>query len=958
MSATPLANCCHECQLFKRHPSPSQTITQVTEGVVQDRPYRVLIVMKAPTISEGYSGRLFDDEQNGWVMDYLNNQTSFDWIATTVLLCPGPVDARGYAEKIKPALFQNCSSHFLMPLVEKYQPHAILALGGEALAACWPGTRGACPSITKARLAPIRIEELTSQPWLLTTYDPRQHGWFLESNGRKGQDLTEEYIRVFSLLTETLSGGYTITHPDWVLINDASDLEKLALHCETYNVAELILDTENATWIGKKIRPWKDDPDGVAPLRLSPWHEDNELICIGISLWRSGKWETYVINCDPADGPDRDRWLSWLRVLLYGSNRNIVAWNNISDFQDLFIFLGLETFPRCDDGFLLRGLRDSSLTDNSLKLTAGELLVVPIWDGELDQALDHAKSVRHAQTYDAVVPHNISPTQIQKKRHPSLSCMLDIPREITYDYNAHDTLYTGMLIRDHLSREKLGTDFPWIAYNELIDGLPWLMEMERNGIPVDEAMFNQTLDGLEAEEEALFLELRAYPEVQRAEAQSVAERLTSGKRGKDAEQVFNIRSSIFYKHLILDMYGEVDHAGVVQVPDWFPRSAGGGLSSDQETINDLSGNNPKAFVPVENKAHRQLFWHKVQTWRTLGDDFTKLMGLLDHVVDGVIHARCRILRTDMSDDGEEGGGTVSGRFSFSPNIGNLKKTKRFLRNFGAPPGWKILRFDFGRAELAWLAWNSQDPLMLQWAMEGKDAHRERGAAMWAHTFKKPVEAFSEQSEAVQKEWRGFGKTQNFAEVYMEEPETTARKNNMDVEVVINNLRTSQLVHPKVHAMKKKIYDTCQHGGFVKSYLFERRRSAPRWNPSPQSAEEFLSLDDVHRNARNQANCDQYRSLWNTAAAQADSSDMTFSVGKGIFNRIKAGGWLDGGKVLPINFIHDSTDWLVREDYVELAKPALLQAHKDGLGKLQKPFPIPVPVDCQEAQTYADFLEEE
>lgn len=926
--AEPIGSACESCGLYQYHPNAH--ILQVEED---KRPnifeHRVLIVLPSPRGNyAGLNYRFTDDPSFEWLLDYLQ-ECQFHWLLTCAVLCPPKTEGLGKESKFTPTQILHCATSYMPTLVHKYAPHAILTCGTEGLSVLWPASRGKVPSITKARIAPVRLDEIPGTPWLLSTYNPRQHSMWLDSNGVRGQDLTEEYIRCFELLHKTLREGYVTPRPNWKLIQTCDDLRQLLMRCISYQVDEFTVDIEDKSWLGRNLKVWQEDPDGVLPLQLTMHHPDNDIICLGITIPPkfTGVRETYCISPDELHGPNAEVFLTLLEQLL--TPRKWRAWNVIYEMVGLCLYLGIPIHKQVVDDFIKRGLRDQSLSQNDLKMTAMELLGVPNWEEEQDKHLELARKLKRAQGL------------------PDLVCMADVPREVNFDYNAHDTWANDRLEDEVYAADKLGDDFPWRAYNELIDGLPWLAQMELNGIPVDEGIFNQVLDELESEESRLLVEIRQHPNVQRAEAA-----WTTATQSK-VPLTFNTRSPVFYKHLILEFYGQPDSLGNYYIPDNIPRTESGQISRSQETIAKFAGEDIKEYIPVEKKSDTQLFWHKVMRWKEAGDDFSKMMGIFDYVVEGRLHSRYRILKSDIGTAGGDAdataGGTVSGRFSSSPNVQNIKKTERFMRPFVAPPGWKWIRLDYGRIELAWLAWNSGDDLMCQWAREGKDAHKERGMALWCTAFGKTPADFLQIDEHQQAVWRAKGKTQNFASVYMEEPETTAKKTGASVEQVISDILIGRKNHPKILQLQMELYDTLNNGGVAITTLLGRRRSAPGWRPSKMTAEQFFSMERDLRKRRDMDNLALFRSIWNSKGAQSDASDTTFCKGKQIQKLLWSGEWLHPEKVYSVGFIHDSLDYLVREDYVEVAEPEIKRVMKvltgpEGLPEHPNQFALPLPVD--------------
>ena len=279
-----------------------------------------------------------------------------------------------------------------------------------------------------------------------------------------------------------------------------------------------------------------------------------------------------------------------------------------------------------------------------------------------------------------------------------------------------------------------------------------------------------------------------------------------------------------------------------------------------------------------------------------------------------------------------------------------------------PPGKIWLKADYGRAELAWLAWNTQDPLMMEWASKELDQHEQRGMAIFmaitgktkadweAMKIPNPKRPGEMMLSPDQDFYRKKGKTQNFATVYLEEPGTTAAKTMTSIEEIIADLEMADKLHPKVRELKMEVFETCQRGGLIRT-TFGRRRSASAlgWEKTHLTAEQWVSHDRDNRNARNRGgNMSIFRSLWNTRAAQADASDTTFVVGTRIHKLLQSGDWLDPERVKMISWDHDDLGFEVEEDATGNAAAEIHRAMRDIKAALPPgvQFDLPLPVDVE------------
>ena len=105
-------------------------------------------------------------------------------------------------------------------------------------------------------------------------------------------------------------------------------------------------------------------------------------------------------------------------------------------------------------------------------------------------------------------------------------------------------------------------------------------------------------------------------------------------------------------------------------------------------------------------------------WLQLYEEYTSKQTLLNtfshfpNVINGRIYPDCLIH------------GTVTGRLSFrNPNMQNMpKKDKEFRKVFVAPPGYVLLSADYVNLEVGTLAYESQDPTLIEIFEKGMNLH--------------------------------------------------------------------------------------------------------------------------------------------------------------------------------------------------------------------------------------------
>src|ERR1017187_7675793 len=169
---SPLCTACEKCGLWKTHPGETPTpILQDSRNETLAGAYDngVLFVHSYPSQEDG--DQFLRSDCTEWMLDFLG-ESKFEWAFTALNLCyPGHDGKRDV--KPKAGQIRECTSTFLEREIAEFDPQVIVALGGEALKALWPASRGTPPAISKARLMPVK----EGGRWLVTTYDPKLHGY-------------------------------------------------------------------------------------------------------------------------------------------------------------------------------------------------------------------------------------------------------------------------------------------------------------------------------------------------------------------------------------------------------------------------------------------------------------------------------------------------------------------------------------------------------------------------------------------------------------------------------------------------------------------------------------------------------------------------------------------------------------------------------------------------------------
>lgn len=935
----------------------------------------VLFVMERPLAEDDRQGRLMADMRTADFTDYaivggLQARVRY----TSLVRCyPGLEPGKGKDAHPKIANVRACTSTFLQQSIAEFRPDVIVALGDACLKALWPASAGQCPSVTKARSFPLRLE---SGAYLVCGYDPMIHFYWIESDGRIGRSLEEEYIRLHSLISELIAGTWAPTTTTYKDIRTQADMSWLLQRFLQIPIDWPVCpDTEVDVYIEKgaekfklhDYEDWETKTGRQLDDKKTVWHPDARLLMLGVSveiLHDDGTYgvERYVIHPDLIVSDHHGNPNPNLVQLLRG--RWLIPYNGKSDFIDLYVFCGWyafdprwnlkapprswSTMPRVyDDGFYMRYLRDQSLMDNSLKATAYIILSIPEWSIKVYQEMDAARDIR------------------LKMGEPGYRCMGDVQYGTLAEYNAGDT-GNGLDVGLELLEQQ---NFPTLAYEWMLRITVYFCDVEIEGLCFHFDKLCATIDRKEMELETSFQEIRQHWAVQAAEAET--------------KKTFNVRSPIFYETLLGILDGlPRDPEGKFIFPetDRYPRTPSKKISQDKHTIAKFAGDllSPAGALlrTGENKTPSQLLWTAIREWRRKGDDLTKYWSYLEYCVDdgdgdGIyrIHPNFRLGKTEQADadvDNDQGG-TKSGRSSAKPNTQNFKDDDDFHDLIVAPPGYQLVILDYDRIELVWIGWNCQDALYMDWARQGLDQHIMNGAKLFAFKTKQPESAFwaYKSLEAIQndpegecapeqKPWRKDGKTGNFAVGYLQEPETTAQQTGQPVEEVIELYRNLDALHPGVVQKKYELYEALQRGEYVTSYLLECRRSAVGWERSSMPPEVFFSWDPDTRNRRNSRNIKQFRSLWNSVAGQTDANHCTSVMLAQVNEDIKSGAaGLNPDWVRGCNYVHDSGWFYIKDHYVTTAVP-VIQAIMMDTRRLPKPFGLPLGVTAEVGPSYSQM----
>jgi DNA polymerase-1 len=318
-------------------------------------------------------------------------------------------------------------------------------------------------------------------------------------------------------------------------------------------------------------------------------------------------------------------------------------------------------------------------------------------------------------------------------------------------YQFLDTWYTARL-RDALEaereerKEKEQDDVHRFVRDTLMPATLALGEIERHGVPVRAAYFQEILERVE---KVLVEELKTLQEQVRV--------ITNGEITE-----FNPNSPVQVKKVIYDYAGcKVPQGGAV---GRYAYKNKGKQTTDKDVL--------KVLASIARKEGREL----IATCLQLILSYRQKSKVLGTYVKGMIE-RCG----EVDEDGWSlihanffTAGTATGRLSCAnPNLQNIPDASHVGEDvrsgFAAPDGYVLMEADYSQLELRVAGLFSQDEALLNVYRDGRDIHQEVAYNLW----QKP-------KEQVTKYERYLAKCLNFGLVYGRGPRSIATGPEMDM----------------------------------------------------------------------------------------------------------------------------------------------------------------------------------
>jgi DNA polymerase-1 len=284
--------------------------------------------------------------------------------------------------------------------------------------------------------------------------------------------------------------------------------------------------------------------------------------------------------------------------------------------------------------------------------------------------------------------------------------------------------------------------------------------------------------------------------------------------------------------------------------------------------------------------------------------------------------------------------TVTGRTGMrAPSQQNWPKRKKeqrelFRRLIVAPPGWVLFCADAKQAELRWVAHESQDPTMLKIFREGGDIHIATAIDLCGGLVK-----WNRLSKEKQKKYRQAAKAINFGLIYGAYPNTLMQtaKDDYEYDMTYEQAVAWRELYFQTYYRLQEWHRRCilftRKYGYTKT-VFGRRR----YLPAILSDNEFLR-GEAEREAIN-------------TRIQGVSSDSCLLADYTLF-RQGVLGEKQRHRIKLCGFTHDESIFQVKEDYLPIVAPKILESMRNLPTKEFFGFDLSVPMDAD--ATYGPHL---
>lgn len=438
--------------------------------------------------------------------------------------------------------------------------------------------------------------------------------------------------------------------------------------------------------------------------------------------------------------------------------------------------------------------------------------------------------------------------------------------------------------------------------------------LEMNGVPIDTDKLTDFLHELQAEEKRLYNKMIAEVPA------SIKKRHIEEKKG-NVEQALKFTRADFVIDILFSKEGfNLKPVVYTKTTRYLPPEQRVPSISGKDHLPYFEGNLFIADLQQYTKLKKMISTYVGEREHTEIDKngLVKTVpntGFWKYIEDGKIYPSYHLHVTNTSRTSSE-----------NPNGQNIpvrgEFAKTYQKVFIAPQGWCFIKADFSQAELRVIATMANEPTMIQSYLDGKDIHAITGAYLAGMTYE---ELLSCGDPEFIKSKRYNAKSANFGMAYGISP---------------NGYREYAYTQYGLKLTEKEAKR--DHDNFFKLYS-----QLPAWHKaSIQIAKEKGYIRSLHGWARHLPDIysrdNMTRSLAERQAVNAPVQKFASDLGVMALTRIHRD--LTYNPHIPLKpcmFIHDALVFLVRNDYLEEALPAIKWYMENN--PLQEMFGITLPV---------------
>jgi len=469
----PETKCCEGCNIPKMY-IPAVVIPHEGYNIGQ---VDIMFIGEQPGNEEKEQGEPFVGQSGQFLNDYIQalHEQGYNIILTNACKC---------WTEVKPtdSQFITCANNHLLKEIQYYNPRLIVCLGASALKALQ--IQG-YSSVASARRKLIKLGKFT----ILTTYHPAMHIRYRNSNGKQGQDLTEEYINLIDMIDKFLRGEEIHGGENIQVAQTVADLDKIRVYCSGKDILSLDIETNQ---VGKA----EDNPDICNLMK-----DEVKILCIGIAVDGNSAW---VIPAHLLDG-------QFLYEITKG--KTLLQSNVKFDIKGIETKLGIKLdYAGIEDTQFMNYYKDTSNKRNGLKEQCQDKLGLPDWSQDV---------------WDQVNAYNLdidNQNKIAKKNKTGVVLTHQgfnvVDPQTLYTYNGRDVMYAYRLMLWHREHKDIPEQYGKLHNKPglLKRVVNPILAMEKTGLFISEKIMDSLISCYNNNVQKNFELIRKYPIVNHIEA--------------------------------------------------------------------------------------------------------------------------------------------------------------------------------------------------------------------------------------------------------------------------------------------------------------------------------------------------------------------------------------------------------------------------------------------------------